>query len=107
MILRQDKVLSLLGIAAKAGSVVSGEFSVEKAVKEGKSYLVIVASDASDNTRKRFSDMCAYYHCEYFVYSDKDTLGHSIGKEFRASLSVTNEGLAKALMKHLKIISTE
>lgn len=52
--LRPDKVLSMLGIAAKSGSVVSGEFSTEKAVKEGRAYLVIVAGDSSDNTKKIF-----------------------------------------------------
>ena len=103
MILKPDKVLSLLGIAAKAGRVASGEFSTEKAVKEGKAYLVMVASDASENTKKRFSDMCAYYSCEYFEYSDKDRLGQCIGKEFRASLAVTNEGLANELKKNLTI----
>ncbi len=51
----KDKVLSLLGIAQKAGRVVSGEFSVEKAVKEGKACLVLVAKDASDNTKKNVS----------------------------------------------------
>lgn len=53
--MRPDKVLSMLGIAAKSGSVVSGEFSTEKAVKEGRAYLVIVAGDSSDNTKKMFS----------------------------------------------------
>lgn len=33
----QDKALAMLGMAAKAGKVVSGEFSVEKAVKEAES----------------------------------------------------------------------
>ena len=36
--MKPDRVLSMLGIAAKAGSVVSGEFSTEKAVKEGRAY---------------------------------------------------------------------
>ena len=36
----QDKALAMLGMATKAGKVVSGEFSVEKAVKEGKAWLV-------------------------------------------------------------------
>lgn len=31
--MKPDKVLSMLGIAAKAGGVASGEFSTEKAVK--------------------------------------------------------------------------
>ena len=52
--MQNDKVLSMLGIAAKSGNVVSGEFSTEKAVKTGHAYLVIVSEEASDNTRKSF-----------------------------------------------------
>ena len=48
--MQNDKVLSMLGIAAKSGNVVSGEFSTEKAVKSGQAYLVIVSSEASENT---------------------------------------------------------
>ena len=44
--MKPDKVLSMLGIAAKAGGVASGEFSTEKAVKDGRAWLVIVASEA-------------------------------------------------------------
>ncbi len=104
---KPSKVLSLLGIAAKSGSVQSGEFSTEKAVKEGKAYVVLIAQDASDNTRKKFSDMCKFYEVPCYIYADKDDLGHYIGKEFRASLAVTNEGLAKELVKQLNVITTE
>ena len=62
--MRPDKVLSMLGIAAKSGSVVSGEFSTEKAVKEGRAYLVIVAGDSSDNTKKMFSNMTDFYEVQ-------------------------------------------
>ena len=55
------KELSLLGLAAKAGKVVSGEFATENAVKSGKAFLVLTAEDASNNTRKKFNDMCTYY----------------------------------------------
>lgn len=98
----------MLGIAAKAGSVVSGEFSTEKAVKEGKAYLVIVAKDASDNTKKMFRNMTEFYEVPMYVYSEKEMLGHFIGKEFRASLAVTNEGLARSIENRLKqTITTE
>ena len=50
----RDKVLSLIGLAMKAGQVVSGEFSVEKCIKSGKAKLVIIATDASENTKKKF-----------------------------------------------------
>ena len=56
-----DRVLSLLGLAARGRNLVSGEFSTEKAVKEGRAYLVIVGKDASDNTRKLFTNMCSFY----------------------------------------------
>lgn len=106
--MKPDKVLSLLGIAAKSGSVASGEFSTEKAVKDGKAYLVIVASDASGNTQKMFRNMTAFYEVPMYLYADKDTLGHFIGKEFRASLAVTNEGLAHSIEDKLKqMLTTE
>lgn len=98
----------MLGIAAKSGSVVSGEFSTEKAIKDGKAYLVIVAGDSSDNTKKMFQNMTDFYGVPMYQYGDKEILGHCIGKEFRASLAVTNEGLAKSVEDKLKLtITTE
>lgn len=91
----------MLSIATKAGKTVTGEFSTEKAVKEGRAYLVVTASDASNNTKKKFSDMCNYYHVTMKVFSDKVSLGNACGKEFRASLAVTDEGLAKAVIKQI------
>jgi len=98
----QRKVLSLLGIATKSNNIVSGEFLTEKAVKEYKAALVIVAEDASDNTKKRFRDMCTYYSVPIYFFGTKDDLGHAMGKEFRASLAVLDKGLADAIENELK-----
>ena len=54
----RNKMISLIGLAMKAGKIVSGEFMTEKSVKTGKAELVLVAADASDNTRKKFQNMC-------------------------------------------------
>ena len=59
--MKQDKILSMLGLAEKAGKIASGEFSTEKAVKSHQAFLVIVANDASGNTKKMFQNMCAFY----------------------------------------------
>ena len=101
---KQSKVLSLLGLSAKAGKVVSGEFAVENAVKTGKAHLLIIATDASNNTKKKFKNMCDFYQVAIYFYEDKDTLGHAIGKEFRASLAITDSGFATGITKQ---ISTE
>ena len=97
------KLLNLIGLATKAGKTVSGEFSTEKAVKTGKAWLVIVSAEASENTKKQFANMCAYYKVPIYFFGGKEELGHAMGKEFRASLAVLDEGLSKAMVKQLNL----
>ena len=94
----RDKVLSFLGLATKAGKVVSGEFMTAKGIKEGNVCLVILPLDASENTKKKFRNMCDYYQVPLHFYSDKSSLGHAIGKEFRASVGVLDQGFADGIV---------
>ena len=64
----------------KAGKCVSGETMTESETKSGKAKFVIVAGDASENTKKKFGDMCKFYKVPFCFYGDKDTLGHAMGK---------------------------
>lgn len=100
--MNNSKALSLIGLATKAGKTVSGEFSTEKSVKTGKGFLVLVAEDASENTKKKFRNMCTFYEVPLYFLSDKEALGRAMGKEFRASLAVQDENFAKAIMKVLE-----
>ena len=95
------KVLNLIGLATKAGKTVSGELSTEKAVKDKKAAIVIVSDEASDNTKKMFSNMCTYYQVPIYILGGKEELGRAMGKEFRASLAVTDTGLAEAIVKQM------
>ena len=97
----EDKILGYLGLATKAGKLVSGEFMTEKAVKSYSAELVIVGEDASDNTKKMFTNMCEFYEVPMFIYGTKEELGHAMGKEMRASLAITDSGFAKSLTKLL------
>lgn len=99
------KILSLVGLAARAGKIASGEFQTETAVKSGSAFLVVVAEDASENTKKLFSDKCSFYKVPVITLGTKEELGHSIGKEFRASLAVLEEGFASAVMKKIESLS--
>ena len=103
----RNRVFQMLGIAAKSGNVVSGEFSTEKAVKTGHAFLVIVSEEASDNTKKMFNNMTDFYEVRIYVFGTKEELGRCIGKEFRASLAITDENLAKAVENKLKACKTE
>lgn len=97
--MNENKIYGYLGLAARGRKLVSGEFMTEKAVKEGSARLVILAEDASDNTKKMFENMCEFYQVPLYTMSNKELLGHAIGKQIRASLAVTDDGLAKAIKK--------
>ncbi|MCD7725686.1 MAG: ribosomal L7Ae/L30e/S12e/Gadd45 family protein [Clostridiales bacterium] len=97
----KDKVLSMLGLATRSRNVVSGGFATQQAVKSGKAYLVIIAEDASDNTRKKYSNMCEFYQVPCACYGTKEVLGHAMGKEERTTLAVTDGGFADSIQKHL------
>lgn len=102
--MKQNKIYVLLGLAMKGRNVVSGEFATENAVRSGSAMLVIVAEDASDNTKKRFQDKCSYYKVPICTYGTKEELGHAMGKEQRSAVAVTDRGLARALKDHLEAI---
>ncbi len=98
------KVFGLISLATKSNNIASGEFQTEKAVKEQRAALVIVAEDASDNTKKMFKNMCIYYKIPIYFFGLKTELGHCMGKEFRASLAVLDKGLADEIDKQLKMM---
>ena len=100
--MKQNKVLSMLGLAARGRNVVSGELQTLNAVKDGSAMLVIVAADASENTRKLFSDKCSFYEVPLRMYGSREALGRAIGKEMRSSLAVIDAGLAQSIMGYLE-----
>lgn len=100
----QNKIFSLLGIAMRGRNLVSGEYQTLEAVKKGSAMLVIVAEDASDNTKKLFSDKCSFYKVPIFRYGTKENLGRAVGKDMRSSVGICNEGLAEAIIKLMEEI---
>ena len=68
--MKRDSVLSLISIAKKAGKIASGEFQTETAVKSQRAFLVIVSEEASENTAKKFRNMCEFYETP-FTFMEK------------------------------------
>lgn len=99
----RNKVLALLGLAMRGRNLVSGEFQTLEAVKNGSAMLVIIAEDASANTKKLFTNKCAFYEVDLHEFGTKEELGRAIGKDMRSSLGVSDAGLAEAIIKQLEI----
>jgi ribosomal protein L7Ae-like RNA K-turn-binding protein len=91
------KLYSYLGLAQRAGKLVSGEEAVEAAVRRGRVRLVIIAADASSNTKAKFSNMAGHRRIDYVLVGDKDTLGKAIGKPQRAVIGVVDRGFASLI----------
>ena len=100
--MKPEPVLSLLGLAKKAGKIKSGSFAVEEAVKTQEAFLVICATDASERTQKDTKNMCQYYNVPWFFYGTKDTLGKCVGREYNALLCVTDQNFAGTIQKKAK-----
>ena len=50
--MEQSKKLRMLGLAARAGKVITGLDMCEKAVRRGKAKLIVIAEDAADSTKR-------------------------------------------------------
>ena len=101
--MKHNKVLSLLGLAMRGHNLVSGEFQTVESVKTGSAMLVIIAEDASGNTKKLFKDKCSFYEVPVYEFGTKESLGRAIGKDIRSSLAVCDAGLADAIIKQLEM----
>ena len=99
------KVLSLAGLAQRAGLAVSGETEVEAAVRKQTAKVVLLASDASEGTVKKFSHRCFYYEVPMVRLSaGKAELGQAVGKRERSSVAICEEGFAKSILNLIEKI---
>ncbi|KGR92037.1 50S ribosomal protein L7 [Ureibacillus massiliensis 4400831 = CIP 108448 = CCUG 49529] len=92
-----EKLFQLLGLAARARKIISGEELVVKAIQTGNAKLILLASDASHNSTKKIQDKCTYYNVEYHVIGDRYQLGHATGKQARVALAIVDSGFAKKM----------
>ncbi|MGI6116977.1 MAG: L7Ae/L30e/S12e/Gadd45 family ribosomal protein [Bilifractor sp.] len=100
--MKRPDALPLLGLCMRAGKVASGETACEAAIRSGKAYLVLIASDASDNTVKKFNNLCRFREVPLLVYQKKALLGNAIGKGERSSLAVLDESFAAGIRRKIE-----
>ncbi|SCY12487.1 L7Ae/L30e/S12e/Gadd45 family ribosomal protein [Alkaliphilus peptidifermentans] len=94
-----DKIKSILGFAMKAGAISSGEVGSMSQVKKKSAYLVILAVDASQNTKKLFGDKTTFRNIPLRIIGSKEELGKAIGKLPRAVVAVLDKGFAAKLIQ--------
>ena len=103
---REEKLLSTLGLCAKARKLVTGTPMICESLRAGGKtpvLAVVEASDTSENTHGKLLSKCTYYRVPHYrIAADTLRLAHAVGKTGAvAAVGVTDESLLRALARYL------
>lgn len=101
-----EKVLNLLGLAQRAGLLVSGEDNVIDSMQKNKAKIIFLGKDCSENTKDKFEKKCFYYNIELCTIFSCEEISHSIGKT-RMVIAITDNGFYKSIKKNLGGVENE
>ena len=97
-----DNILRLVGLAKRGGNLEAGEEPVGAAARARDARVILVASDAAENTYRRVRHFADAGQCIWLsVPYTKDEMGASIGRSSCAMVAVTDIGLASAIVNKL------
>ncbi len=99
MINNEEKVYGLLGLTAKSGNIVFGADVCIEQIETKKVKLIIVASDASERTKKNIKFVCNKNNITIKIFGTIERLSKAIGKNNKAIIGIKNESLAKEISK--------
>ncbi len=89
-------IMSLLGLVSRARKITSGETLIHD-IRAKKVYFVIIAADASDNTKKKITDKCHFYKVDYVIDGSIDDLSIAVGKYNRVAVGILDKGFAASV----------
>ena len=99
-----EKALGMIGLAKRAGAVVTGEFLCDKAIKSGQSRLIIIAADISEKGKKSVCDACNYYRVDYIEFGTSEQLERITGADRRVVVSINDENFKNAILSKVERI---
>jgi ribosomal protein L7Ae-like RNA K-turn-binding protein len=97
----KTKILNLLGLAMRAGKLVTGEELTLKDIRNNTAKFVFVAADASENTRKKIKDKCSYYNVPVSESLTQSEMSHAIGRS-RMIIGINDQGFAAKIKELIK-----
>jgi ribosomal protein L7Ae-like RNA K-turn-binding protein len=92
-----DRSPGLIGLAARAGALVSGVDNVREGIRSGRIRFVIVARDASQNSRGKVIPLLDAERVQWVERFDRAGLGRMVGREALSVVGVTDASFAARL----------
>jgi ribosomal protein L7Ae-like RNA K-turn-binding protein len=91
------ELISLLGLAQKAGRVFSGDNTCRAKLKYIK--LVILSEDCSDKTKDFFQEHCKKEQKPILIIGRRVDLGLALGKSPRTVVGITDLNFARQIIR--------
>ena len=92
--MNEHKLRGAMGLAMKSGNCRAGDVAVTDAIKSAKAKLVLIDYRASENTKKRVFDMCAYRGVECI---SAENVAEAIGRSGVIVAAVTDDSFARMI----------
>lgn len=99
-----NKMLSLLGLAKKAGRLAVGNDAVTESIRSGRARLIIISNDAAGNTVRRFFNRKGNLQLIMIPFT-KEEIGEAIGYKACAAAAICDRGFTEAFMKMFSAMS--
>ena len=96
-----EAALRLLGLAARAGAVLSGTERVREAARAGTLRFVVVAGDISANTRDKLIPLLEARGLAYREVGTRAELGEAVGRPPSSALGIVDAGFARRVAELL------
>lgn len=93
------KINTMISFALRARKISFGESVLSR---KSKVKLALMASDASENTSKKYLDKLSYNQIRYIVYGTKGELGEVVNKNDVCLLGIEDPNIAKEIIKIMK-----
>lgn len=93
-----DKALGNLGLAARAGKLVTGDQLLVDIQRQSVT-LVLVAHDASKRLKIQLQRKCKHYGIDLIESFTISELSHAIGKTNRVAVGITDDNFRRMLLK--------
>lgn len=92
-----DKVLGLIGLARRAGSVLNGFAKVEGSLKSGKCKLLLTASDGAEDGRMKMTRLAEAVECQQVTILPSARLSMALGQTNVIHAGIIGSGWAERL----------
>ena len=97
-----SKINSYMGFAKRSGNLIAGAETCIIYMKKKKVKLLLIAEDASENSKKKMISSANSFGVRYIVYGDSQELSKAVGSPGRTVFGILSSDFADTIEKEIQ-----